>query len=86
MFVEGPEFFFVLAQLDPEGNMMAKLKKNIRPVILEEMQQQEMFTDRQLDGQTDTGKFPGHKKSSSGLRPEELMNIKRALKRALKFR
>ena len=32
-----------------------------------------MFTDGHLDGQTDGGEFPDRKKSSSGLRPEELI-------------
>ena len=36
MFVDGPEFFLVLAQLDIEGNILTKFKK-IRPVVLEEM-------------------------------------------------
>ena len=34
---------------------------------------------RQLDGQTDAGEFPDRKKSSSGLRPEEIILSKRAL-------
>ena len=36
MFVDGPELFLVLAQLDTEGNILTKFKK-IRPVVLEEM-------------------------------------------------
>ena len=32
-----------------------------------------MFTDGQLDGQTDAREFPDRKKSSSGLHPEELI-------------
>ena len=36
MFVDGPEFFLVLAQQDTEGNILTKLKKK-RPVVLEEM-------------------------------------------------
>ena len=36
MFVDAPEFFLVLAQLDTEGNILTKFK-NIRPVVLEEM-------------------------------------------------
>ena len=39
-----------------------------------------MFTDGQLDGQTDAGEFPDRKKSSSGLHPEELMISKRPSK------
>ena len=35
MFVDGPEFFLVLAQLGTEGNILTKFKK-IRPVVLEE--------------------------------------------------
>ena len=35
MFVDGPEFFLVLAQQDTEGNILTKFK--IRPVVLEEM-------------------------------------------------
>ena len=35
-FVDGPEFFLVLVQLDTEGNILTKFKKN-RPVVLEEM-------------------------------------------------
>ena len=37
MFVDGPEFFFILAQLGTEGNILTKFKKNVRPVVLEEM-------------------------------------------------
>ena len=37
MFVDGPEFFLVLAQLDTEGNILTKLKKNHWPVVLEQM-------------------------------------------------
>ena len=44
-----------------------------------------MFTDGQLDGQTDAGEFPDRKKSSSGLRQEEFIISKRALKKVLKF-
>ena len=29
MFVDGPEFFLVLAQLDTEGNILTKFKKNL---------------------------------------------------------
>ena len=36
MFVDGPEFVLILAQLGIEGNIPTKLKK-IRPVVLEEM-------------------------------------------------
>ena len=36
MFVDGPELFLVLAQLDTEGNILTKFKK-IRPVVLEEI-------------------------------------------------
>ena len=36
MFVDGPEFFLVLAQLDTEGNILTKLQK-IRQVVLEQM-------------------------------------------------
>ena len=36
MFVDGPEFFLILAQQDTEGNILTKFKK-IRPVVLEEM-------------------------------------------------
>ena len=43
-----------------------------------------MFTDGQLDGLTDVGEFPDRKKSSSGLRPEEVHVI--ISKRALNFR
>ena len=45
------------------------------------MRSQEMFTDGQLDGQTDAVEFPDRKKSCSGLRPEELIISKRALKK-----
>ena len=45
-----------------------------------------MFIDGQLDGQTDTGEFPDHKKSSSGLRPEELIiNIKKGPQKSLQI-
>ena len=37
MFVDGPEFFLVLAQLYTEGNILTEFKK-IRPVVYEEMQ------------------------------------------------
>ena len=37
MFVDGPEFFLVLAQLGTEGNIPTKFKTKIRPVVLEEM-------------------------------------------------
>ena len=36
MFVDGPGFVLVLAQLDTEGNILTKLKK-FRPVVFEEM-------------------------------------------------
>ena len=50
MFVDGPEVLLALAQLNTEGDILTKFqKKNIRPVVLEEMRQQEMFTDGQLD-------------------------------------
>ena len=32
MFVDGPEFFLVLAQLDTEGNILTEFQKTIRPV------------------------------------------------------
>ena len=37
MFVDGPEFFSVLAQFDIERNILPKFKKKFRPVVLEEM-------------------------------------------------
>ena len=37
MFVDGPEFFLILAQLGTEGNILTKFKKKVRPVVLEEM-------------------------------------------------
>ena len=37
--------------------------KIIRPVVLEEMRYQEMFTDGQLDEQTNAGEFPDRKKT-----------------------
>ena len=40
---------------------------------LGEMRSLEMFTDGQLDRQTDAGEFPDRKKRSSGLRTEELV-------------
>ena len=49
MFVDGPEFFLVLAQLNNEGDILTKFQENILPVVLEETRQQEMFTDGQLD-------------------------------------
>ena len=54
-------------------------------MVLEEMRKQEMFIERLLDGQTDAGEFPDRKKSSSGLRLEDLIIYKSALKRALKL-
>ena len=39
-----------------------------------------MFIEGQLDEETDVAEFPDRKKSSSGLRPEEVIISKRALK------
>ena len=43
-------------------NILTKFQKNPTSGL-----GREMFTDRQLDGQTDAGEFPRRKKSSSGL-------------------
>ena len=67
------EFLFGTCTTRHWGEHSDQVLKKIWPIVLEEMRQQEMFTDGQLDGQTDAGEFPDRKKSSSGLRPEELM-------------
>ena len=34
VFVDGLEFFLLLAQLDTEGNILTKFEKKIRPVVM----------------------------------------------------
>ena len=66
MFVDGPEYFLVLAQLDTEGNILTEFKKKSN-----------QWSWRRCDNkkclQTDAGEFPDRKKKSSGRRPEELI-------------
>ena len=75
---------FGTCTLGTEGNLLTKLQQNPtsgpgRDVIT-------IYVYRRTVGRTGGRTFLDSKKSSSGLRPEELMISKRALKRALKFR
>ena len=87
MFVDGPEFFLVLAQQDTEGNILTKFKKKKTSGIGGDAITKNVYR-RTVGRQTDAGEFPDRKKSSSGLRLEELLIYikKSALKRAFKFR
>ena len=81
-FVDGPEFCLVLAQLDAEGNILTKFQNNPTSGLGGDAITKNVYSWTE---QTDAGEFPDRQKSSSGLRPEELLS-KRALKRAFKFR
>ena len=83
MFVDGPEFFLVLAQLDTEGNILTKFQINPTSGLGGDAITKNVYSWTE---KTDAGEFPDCQKSSSGLRPEELILSRRALKRALKFR
>ena len=84
MFIDGPEFVLVHAQLDTEGNIPVKFQTNPTSYLGGESIKR-MFPDGHLDRQTDAGEFPDRKKSSSELH-EELIISNRTLKMALKFR
>ena len=64
MFVDGPDFFSVLAQLDIEGNILTKFfKKNPASdlggdAITRKCLQTGGKTDRLTNGETDAGEFP----------------------------
>ena len=62
MFVDGPEFFFVLAQLDTEGNILTKLKKYPTSGLGGDAITRNVY--RRTVGRTDgPGEFPDHKKA-----------------------
>ena len=64
MFVDGPECFLLPAQLDTEGNILTKFQKySISGLGGDAITR--MFTDGQLDGQTDAGDFTDRKKTTS---------------------
>ena len=81
MYVDGPEFFLVFAQLGTEGNILTKFKNKSEQWSWRRSDNKKCLqTDSWTDRRGDAGEFPDRKKISSGLRPEELMISKRALK------
>ena len=75
MFVVGPEFFLVLAQLGTEGNILTKFQKHPTSGLGGDAITRYVY--RRTVGRTDGQTFPDRKKSSCGLRPEELMISKK---------
>ena len=70
MFVDGPEFFLVLAQLDIEENILiTKFHNNPTSGLGGDAITRNVY--RRTIGRTDAGEFADRKKSSSLLRPEE---------------
>ena len=63
MFVDGLEFFLVLAQLDTEGNILIKFQKHPTSGFGGNAITRNV-SDGQLDGQTDAGEFLDSKKKS----------------------
>ena len=63
MFVDGPEFFLVLAQLDTEGSILTQLKKSDQWTWRRCDNKKCLQTNSWTDGQTDAGEFPDRKTS-----------------------
>ena len=61
MFVDGPEFFLVLAQLDTEENILTKLKKNPTSSLGGDAITRNVY--RWTVGRTDAREFLDRKKS-----------------------
>ena len=77
-------FGTILAQLDTEGNILTKFNKNPTSGLGGDAITRNVY--RRTVRRTDAGELPDLKKSSCGLRLQELKISKRALKKARRFK